>query len=84
MFSITRNKSSELKYLNPFKEKRSSVATLDGVFLATRKEVWKEIQFDEKLIKGFHGYDLDFTLRAAQRFHNYVVLIFYWNIFLRE
>jgi len=64
---------SELKYLNPLGETRSAVATLDGVFLAARKEVWKEIRFDQELLKGFHAYDMDFTLRAGERYTNYVV-----------
>jgi len=60
-------------FLNPFAEKRSVVATLDGVFLGVKKDRWKEILFDQNLLKGFHGYDLDFTLRVGLRFNNYVV-----------
>ena len=36
---------------------------LDGVFLATRRDVFAQLKFDEE-IAGFHCYDLDFTYRA--------------------
>ena len=42
-----------------------NVVTIDGVFMACRKEVWQQVQFDQENIRGFHLYDLDFSLRAA-------------------
>lgn len=41
------------------------VVCIDGVFLLTRKSIVKNMSaaFDEKIIKGFHGYDLDFSLQ---------------------
>ena len=39
------------------------VISLDGIFLFTKKEIWKNNNFDEKIIKGFHGYDFDFSLQ---------------------
>jgi len=44
------------------------VVCIDGVFIACKKEVWKQTLFDEDNLKGFHFYDLDFSLRAAQNF----------------
>jgi hypothetical protein len=41
---------------------------LDGVFLATRKNVWQTIRFDEKLLTGFHLYDIDFSFRVAKEY----------------
>jgi len=49
-------------YQNPLNEKLSDVVTLDGVFLACRKEVWNAYKFNEDL-KGFHFYDLDLCFR---------------------
>lgn len=59
--------------INPLFEQRSKVVSLDGVFMAVRKEVWKQFRFDDVLLKGFHGYDLDFTLRIGSRYSNYVI-----------
>ena len=38
---------------------------IDGVFMMCRKAVWEQIHFDEQLLKGFHFYDIDFSVRAA-------------------
>ncbi|MEK6964007.1 MAG: glycosyltransferase [Nanoarchaeota archaeon] len=49
-------------------EKRDEkVVALDGCFLACRKEVAQEIPFDETL-DGFHFYDVDWSLRIAQKY----------------
>lgn len=57
---------------NPAGEAFSRVVCLDGFCLVTRRAVWEAAPFDETLLGGFHGYDLDFTLAAAQRFENRV------------
>lgn len=44
------------------------VVCVDGVFIACKKEVWEQTLFDEEGLKGFHFYDLDFSLRAARNF----------------
>ena len=44
------------------------VVAVDGVFLATKKSIWNEIKFDDKNFTGFHYYDLDFSLRIAQKY----------------
>lgn len=66
--------------INPFNEVRSLVATLDGVFLATKKTTWKDYLFDERLLKGFHGYDLEFSINTGRTKKNYVV----YDILLRH
>lgn len=50
----------------------AKVFGLDGVFLAVKKSVYHEFLFDES-VKGFHGYDLDFSLRVATKYDNYVL-----------
>ncbi|AYO58560.1 hypothetical protein CO230_10810 [Chryseobacterium sp. 6424] len=45
---------------------------LDGVFLACRTDVWKQIKFSKK-IKGFHAYDVDFSVRVSYFYQNIVV-----------
>lgn len=43
------------------------VVSVDGVFMFTRKDIAMQCSFDEKTIKGFHGYDLDFSLLLKSR-----------------
>lgn len=45
------------------------VYLLDGVFLAMRKDVWKEFPFNENL-KGFHVYDVDLCQRVSTKYQN--------------
>lgn len=40
------------------------VITLDGVFLCARKELFRNIGFDEIVFKGFHCYDIDICLQS--------------------
>ena len=42
------------------------IRVMDGVFLAMRRETALKIGWDAEACDGFHGYDVDFTLRAAQ------------------
>lgn len=42
------------------------VEALDGMFMAARREAWSRVRFDAATFDGFHGYDADFTLRAAR------------------
>lgn len=41
------------------------VVALDGVWMFVRRSVWAAVRFDERL-RGFHFYDVDFSLRVAQ------------------
>lgn len=59
--------------VNNLKSEPAEVLVLDGVFLATRKDVFELCQFDEKLLKGFHGYDIDFSFKVSRHFKVYVV-----------
>ena len=63
------------KYNNPDNEDFAKAVTLDGLFLFTSYETWKENPFDEKMFKGFHFYDADFTFAIAQTKQNYVCLL---------
>lgn len=40
------------------------IQAMDGVFLATRREVAEAVGFDAATFDGWHGYDADFTFRA--------------------
>ncbi|MEK6964010.1 MAG: glycosyltransferase [Nanoarchaeota archaeon] len=62
-------------FLSKFSEEKGphEVVALDGLFLACRKEIIQEIPFDEQTFDGFHLYDLDWSLRVAQR-HKVLVM----------
>jgi hypothetical protein len=54
-------------YLQPNKENiLEEVVCLDGVFICSRKEVWQRSKFNETDLKGFHFYDIDFSVRASR------------------
>ncbi len=51
---------------NDSHNKIEEVVSIDGVFISCRKEIWEQVRFDDDQLKGFHFYDIDFSLRAAQ------------------
>lgn len=44
------------------------VVCIDGVMICSTRKAWQLTLFDEKLLKGFHFYDIDFSLRVSQNF----------------
>ena len=60
-------------YENPKNEAVSEVSILDGMFLSCTKSNWQRKKFDENL-KGFHGYDIDFSLSQKE---NGTILVVY-------
>ena len=55
------------------KKEIEDVISLDGLFLFTKREVYQKCPFDDKLLKGFHGYDTDFSLQVL--FQSYRVVV---------
>jgi hypothetical protein len=49
------------------------VVCIDGVFMLCRKEVWQQVKFRNELLKGFHFYDIDFSVRVAEKWKVMVV-----------
>ena len=47
------------------------VNLIDGVFMACPKKNWLIIKFDERL-KGYHAYDISFSLHTNVYFENYI------------
>lgn len=72
------DKAPHVLYRNPNNVKLAQVACIDGVFMCTTKQVFAEYQFDEQLLKGFHVYDVDYSLTVGQR-HKVMVT---YDIFL--
>jgi hypothetical protein len=42
----------------------AAAQALDGVFLACRRQVARDLGFDAEVFDGWHGYDFDFSFRA--------------------
>ena len=60
-------KAPEHVFFNPIDEIESPVVSLDGVFIFLGVDTWRDNKFDSTLIKGFHAYDLDFTVRVGAK-----------------
>ena len=68
-FSYNESKYIKESADEPFTE----VITLDGMFLAARKDVWSKCRFDDQTFTGFHSYDTDFSTSVhVAGFKNYV------------
>jgi len=59
------DKEAVLTHHNPGDKNLAPVATVDGVWFCTTQTLASKYLFDES-IKGFHGYDLDFSLSIGQ------------------
>jgi len=62
-----------LKHVNPDNDLKSEVVVIDGLWMCCRKEVWEKNRFDQTTLKGFHGYDVDFSLQISQNYRNFVI-----------
>jgi len=74
---VQRFKNDEEKYIdfNGRSEYKGTeeVMCVDGVFLFTKKEIFKTCRFDNVMLTGFHGYDIDFSLQV--HFQSYKVIV---------
>jgi hypothetical protein len=46
----------------------TDVVAIDGLWMCCPHWVWNDCQFDEELLVGFHGYDIDFSLQVYQKY----------------
>lgn len=63
----SRDKQPVHEINNPKGKKLSQVACVDGVWMCTRKSIAQEVLFDQELLKGFHGYDIDYSIAVGQK-----------------
>lgn len=67
--------------LAPHNDRRTEdVVCIDGVFLFCKTDAWKATRFDEINLKGFHFYDLDFSLRMSRLYQAKVV----YNVLIKH
>jgi glycosyltransferase involved in cell wall biosynthesis len=60
------DKQSTRDYSNDTDTKLARVVCIDGVWMCSTKQAIDSYSFDQGLLKGFHGYDLDFSLGINQ------------------
>lgn len=66
------NKEKELIHNNPKGTTPAEVVVLDGMWLSTTKAIALDKPFDDKLLEGFHCYDIDFCLNVGQDYGVFV------------
>jgi len=60
-------RTAKRNYNNPSNEIISDVVCIDGVWMCCRKATWAQNKFDESRYKGFHFYDLDFSMQIFEK-----------------
>ena len=65
---------SDYTYNNPENKLVVDVAAVDGMWICTRKEVWRQYPFDSQTFPGFHFYDVDFCANILPSYRVCVVL----------
>ena len=65
--STYRISGNNFKNDSIYKSLYHKVSVIDGCFIATRRDLVLNLQFDENLI-GFHGYDIDLSLNVGRYF----------------
>jgi Glycosyltransferase like family len=61
-----KNGQTKHIYMNPKQSLFVPVVNVDGVFMAIRREVWNSVQYNTEQLKGFHLYDIDFSLHVLK------------------
>lgn len=73
--NITQTSPDKNKvYYNPQNKIFDNVLVVDGCWFCTTKKVTNEFHFDESTFKGYHCYDIDFSLQVSKK---YDILISY-------
>lgn len=64
-----KNSQTEVQFMDysPSGPQQDNAVCLDGVFLFSTLNVLKQCRFDEQLLNGYHGYDLDISLQVLSK-----------------
>ena len=68
------------EYHNSDNEDLSQVVAVDGVWICTRRNVFGEFKFDDRVLSRFHGYDVDYSLQVGSKYKVYVT----YNVLLEH
>jgi hypothetical protein len=61
------DESPNRNYKNPNNTTIAEVACVDGLWFCTPREIAAKYKFDEETFKGFHCYDIDFSLTVGEK-----------------
>ena len=69
------NKAGQKQRLfnNPTDSQIEEVVNIDGVFMVIRREVWHDAIFNAQLLRGFHLYDIDFSIQVSKKWTSAVI-----------
>lgn len=59
---------SQYTYSNPENKQLVDVAAVDGMWICSRKDVWRQYPFDEHTFPDFHFYDVDFCANMLSQY----------------
>jgi len=62
------DKLPDFNYKNPLNASIAEVACVDGVWFCAPKAVTEKYKFDDETFKGFHCYDLDYSLTVGSEY----------------
>lgn len=62
---LTDGKAIKMRHPESLSPSMHKVVCIDGVFMACKKKVWETVRFDDQLLRKFHFYDIDFSIRAT-------------------
>lgn len=68
--SFKRTQQPSVHYeRNPDNLPKANVICIDGLWFCTLKKIVAEYPFDQEMLKGFHGYDIDYSLNVSQKYN---------------
>jgi hypothetical protein len=65
VYHTTANGELSHYYSNNFDVPVKECIVLDGLWLCCNKSLWEKVKFSSGLLKGFHFYDIDFSIRCS-------------------
>jgi hypothetical protein len=70
-----KNSQSEVDFMDysPMGPQKDLAVCLDGVFLFSTIVVFNQCRFDEQMLDGYHGYDLDISLQVLSKGYQLMV-----------
>ena len=66
---------------NFYKKTPTQVVTIDGLWMCMPRVLFKEVSWDERILGGYHGYDLDMSLQVWNKGKEVHI---YWDVLIEH